>query len=168
LASQGAQIAGESVRSVVRLKKELMMGKSRFRIFPPERMGVDFPWQIWSVGWLCIFKGVIWLAYEPNLSDSMLSLLAFKYGLEMIPLILFGIGIWNLRKWAVWGALVICSMNLIFILTNPQVFNAFVVKSEVLLWSVLLSIVTLMCNGPLGDALILLSAPVLLKNTKKA
>ena len=157
----------EGVRSVNRLKKELMMGKSGFRIFPPERMGVDFPWQIWAVGWLCIFKGVIWLAYEPNLSDSMLSLLAFKYGLEMIPLILFGIGIWNLRKWAVWGALVICSMNLIFILTNPQVFNAFVVKSEVLLWSVLLSIVTLMCNGPLGDALILLSVPLLLKNVKK-
>jgi hypothetical protein len=157
-----------SVRSVIRLKKELTMGKSGFRIFPPERMGVDFPWQIWAAGWLCIFKGVIWMAYEPNLSDSMLSLLAFKYGLEMIPLILFGIGIWNLRKWAVWGALVICSLNLIFILTNPQVFNAFVVKSEILLWSVVLSIVTLMCNGPLGDALILLSAPILLKSVKNA
>jgi hypothetical protein len=35
-------------------------------------------------------------------------------------------------------------------------------------WSVLLSIVTLLCNGPLGDALILLAAPVLLKHTKKA
>jgi hypothetical protein len=149
------------------LKKELMMGKSGFRIFPPERMAVDYPWQIWAVGWLCIFKGVIWLAYEPNLSGSMLSLLAFKYGLEMIPLILFGIGIWNLRKWAVWGAIVICGINLIFILTNPQVFNAFVVKSEVLIWSVLLSIVTLLCNGPLGDALILLAAPLLFKNVKK-
>ena len=157
----------EGVRPVIRLKKELMMGKSGLRIFPPERMGVDFPWQIWAAGWLCIFKGVIWLAYEPNLSDSMLSLLAFKYGLEMIPLIFFGIGIWNLRKWAVWGALVICCINLIFILTNPQVFNAFVVKSEVLIWSVLLSIVTLFCNGPLGDALILVSVPLLLKNVKK-
>ena len=36
------------------------------------------------------------------------------------------------------------------------------------LWSVLLSIVTLMCNGPLGDALVLLSAPVLFKHAKKA
>ena len=139
---------------------------SRFRIFPSERMGVDFPWQIWAVGWLCIFKGVIWLAYEPNLSDSMLSLLGYKYVLEMIPLIVFGIGIWNLRKWAVWGAIVVCGLNLIFILINPQVFNAFVVKSEVLLWSVLLSIVTLICNGPLGDALILLAAPFLLKSVK--
>ena len=141
---------------------------SRFRIFPSERMGVDFPWQIWAVGWLCIFKGVIWLAYEPNLSDSMLSLLGYKYVLEMIPLIVFGIGIWNLRKWAVWGAIVVCGLNLIFILIIVQAFNAFVVKSEVMIWSVLLSIVTLLCTGPLGDALILLTAPVLLKHVKKA
>jgi len=141
---------------------------SRFRIFPSERMGVDFPWQIWAVGWLCIFKGVIWLAYEPNLSDSMLSLLGYKYVLEMIPLIVFGIGIWNLRKWAVWGAIVVCGLNLIFILIIVQAFNAFVVKSEVMIWSVLLSIVTLLCTGPLGDALILLTAPVLLKHAKKA
>ena len=144
------------------------MGTNRFRVFPPERMDVDFPWQIWAVGWLCIFKGVIWLAYEPNLSESMLTVLAFKYGLEMIPLIVFGIGIWNLRKWAVWGALVICGLNLIFILTIVQAFNAFVVRSEVMIWSLLLSIVTLLCTGPLGDALILLTAPVLLKHVKKA
>ena len=146
----------------------MMMEKSGFRIFPPERMVVHFPWQIWAVGWLCIFKGVIWLAYEPNLSDSLLSLLALKYGLEMIPLIVFGIGMWNLRKWAVWGAIVVAGMNLIFILTNPQVLSAFVVKSEVLTWSVLLSFVTLLCNGPLGDALILFVAPVLLKHAKKS
>jgi hypothetical protein len=144
-----------------------MMEMSKFRIFPSERMGVDFPWQIWAVGWLCIFKGVIWLAYEPNLSDSMLSLLGYKYVLEMIPLIVFGIGIWNLRKWAVWGAIVVCGLNLIFILTIVQAFNAFVVKSEVMIWSLLLSIVTLLCTGPLGDALILLTAPVLLKHVKK-
>ena len=145
-----------------------MMEISRFRIFPSERMGVDFPWQIWAVGWLCIFKGVIWLAYEPNLSDSMLSLLGYKYVLEMIPLIVFGIGIWNLRKWAVWGAIVVCGLNLIFILTIVQAFNAFVVRSEVMIWSLLLSIVTLLCTGPLGDALILLTAPILLKHVKKA
>jgi hypothetical protein len=145
-----------------------MMGKSDFRIFPSERMGVDYPWQIWAVGWLCIFKGILWLAYEPNLPASMLTLLGFKYSLEMVPLIVFGIGIWNLRKWAVWGALIICGLNLIFILTNPQVFGAFVVKSEVQIWSVLLSVVTLICNGPLGDGLILLAAPILLKQVKKA
>ncbi len=144
------------------------MSKSEFRIFPSERMGADFPWQIWAIGWLCIFKGIIWLAYEPNVSDFIRTLLGYKYILQMVPLIIFGIGIWNLRKWAVLGAIAICALNLIFMLFIPQVFNSFVVKSEVALWSVLLSIVTLLCNGPLGDVLILLSTPILLKHVKKS
>ena len=143
------------------------MLKSEFRIFPSERMRVDFPWQIWAIGWLCVFKGILWLAYEPSVPDSVRTLLGYKYMLQMVPLIILGIGIWNLRKWAVWGALVISVLNLIFILVTPQVFSSFVVKSEVLVWSVLLSIVTLLCNGPLGDVLILLSIPILLKHVKK-
>jgi hypothetical protein len=143
------------------------MEKSEFRIFPSERMSADFPWQIWAVGWLCIFKGSIWLAYEPNISDSMLSLLGFKYMLEMVPLIIFGVGIWNLRKWAMWGAIIIATINLIFIIVTPQAFSSLVVESEVAIWSVLLSIVTMLCNGPLGDLIILLTAPILLKNIKK-
>jgi hypothetical protein len=131
-------------------------------------MRADFPWQIWAIGWLCIFKGILWLAYEPSLSDSTRALLGYKYMLEMVPLIIFGIGIWNLRKWAVWGALVICALNLILMLFTPQAFSALVVKSEVLIWSTLLSIVTLLCNGPLGDVLVLLSTPILLKHVKKA
>lgn len=143
------------------------MEKSEFRIFPSERMSADFPWQIWAIGWLCIFKGSIWLAYEPSISDSMLSLLGFKYMLEMVPLIIFGIGIWNLRKWAMWGAISIAVINLIFIIVVPPLFSSLVVKSEAAIWSVLLSIVTMLCNGPLGDLLILLTAPILLKHVKK-
>jgi hypothetical protein len=143
------------------------MEKSVFRIFPAERMSADFPWQIWAVGWLCIFKGSIWLAYEPSISNSTLSLLGFKYTLQMVPLIIFGIGIWNLRKWAGWGAIIIAAINLIFIIVAPQTFSALVVRSEAAIWTVLLSIVTMLCNGPLGDLLILLSAPILLKHVKK-
>lgn len=143
------------------------MEKSEFRIFPSERMSADFPWQIWAVGWLCIFKGIIWLAYEPSVSDSMLSLFGIKYMLEMVPLIIFGIGIWNLRKWAVWGAVIISAINLIFIIVTPLALSSLVVKSEVVTWSVLLSAVTMLCNGPLGDLLILLTTPILLKNIKK-
>ena len=130
-------------------------------------MDADFPWQIWAIGWLCIFKGIIWLAYEPNVPDSIRALLGYKYMLQMVPLIIFGIGIWNLRKWAVWGAVIICALNLIIILIIPQASSSFLVNSEVLIWSVLLSIVTLLCNGPLGDVLILLSTPLLLKHIKK-
>jgi hypothetical protein len=143
------------------------MEKSKFRIFPSERMSVEFPWQIWAVGWLCIFKGIIWLAYEPNLSGNLLSFFGAKYLLEMLPLTIFGIGIWNMRRWAVWGAVAVCAINLIIFFFTPQAFSAMVVKSEVIIWSVLLSGVTLICNGPLGDLLVLLAAPLLLKNVKK-
>jgi hypothetical protein len=130
-------------------------------------MSVEFPWQIWAVGWLCIFKGIIWLAYEPNLAGNLLSFFGAKYLLEMLPLIIFGIGIWNMRRWAVWGAVAVCAINLIIFFFTPQAFSAMLVKSEVIIWSVLLSGITLICNGPLGDLLVLLAAPLLLKNIKK-
>ncbi len=143
------------------------MVEKEFRIFPSERMRADFPWQIWAVGWLCIFKGIIWMAYEPNLPDNLLNLFGTKYLLQLLPLIVFGIGIWNRRRWAVWGAAAICAVNLIFFFFAPQAFSATVVKSEVIMWSLLLSSVTLMCNGPLGDLLVLLATPTLLKHMKR-
>ena len=144
-----------------------IMEKSKFRVFPFERMSVKFPWQIWAVGWLCIFKGIIWLAYEPNMSESLLSFFGAKYLLGMLPLIICGVGIWNKRKWAVWGAVVICSINLVIFFFTPQSFSAMMVQSEVIIWSVLLSSVTLLCNGPVGDLLVILATPTLLKHTKK-
>ena len=143
------------------------MDKSKFRIFPSERMSAEFPWQIWAVGWLCIFKGIIWLSYEPNISGDLLRFFGTKYLLEMLPLIICGIGIWNMRKWAVWGAVAMCAINLVIFFFTPQAFSAIAVKSEAIIWSVLLSSVTMLCNGPVGDLLVLLAAPSLLKHAKK-
>jgi hypothetical protein len=83
-----------------------------------------------------------------------------------VPFIICGIGIWNKRRWAVWGAAAICALNLILIFFTPQAFSALLVKSEVYIWSVLLSSITLLCNGPIGDILVLITTPVLLKHTK--
>jgi hypothetical protein len=146
---------------------EFIMDKSKFRIFPSERMSAEFPWQIWAVGWLCIFKGIIWLSYEPNISGDLLRFFGTKYLLEMLPLIICGIGIWNMRKWAVWGAVAMCAINLVIFFFTPQAFSAIAVKSEAIIWSVLLSSVTMLCNGPVGDLLVLLAAPSLLKHAKK-
>ena len=143
------------------------MEKSKFRIFPSDRMSLDFPWKVWAVGWLCIFKGIIWLAYEPNMSANLLSFFGSKSLLGMLPLIICGIGIWNMRKWAVWGAAAVCAINIVIFFFTPQAFNAMMVKSEVIIWSVLLSSVTLLCNGPVGDLLVILAAPALLKHIKK-
>jgi hypothetical protein len=53
---------------------------------------------------------------------------------------------------------------LIIFLVTPKTFGAVLVRSEVATWSVLLSGVTLLCNGPVGDLLVLLATPLLLKN----
>jgi hypothetical protein len=101
------------------------------------------------------------------MSESLLSFFGTKHLLGMLPLIICGVGIWNMRKWAVWGAAGICAINLVIFLFTPEAFSAMMVKSEVIIWSVLLSSVTLLCNGPLGDLLVILATPTLLKHTKK-
>ena len=141
------------------------MDKREFRIFPVERMYEDYPWQIWAVGWLAIFKAFLWLAYEPNLPDSILRLLGYKYMLGMLPLLIFGVGVWNFRRWAVWGIISVSVAGLIFLIINPQIFSGFMVRSEVLVYSTLLSMIVLICNGPIGDILILIAAPVMIKQT---
>ena len=142
------------------------MDKTEFRIFPVERMHADFPWQIWAVGWLAIFKAILWLAYDPNLPDSILRLLAYKYTLGMVPLIVCGIGVWNFRRWAVWGLMGVAVASLAFLLINPQLFSGLLVKSEVFFYSVVLSAIVMICNGPLGDIFILIAAPAMLKLTQ--
>lgn len=138
-----------------------------FRFFPPERMETGFPWIIWAVGWLALLKAFIWLAYDPVEADNVLQLLAYKNILNIIPLVIFGIGVWNLRKWAVLGILLVAVGNLIFFIVNPQTLNAVMVHSEVRLYTMILSSVTLLCNGPLGDLFILCAVPGMFKHAKR-
>jgi len=130
-------------------------------------METEFPWIIWAVGWLALLKAFIWLAYEPVEPANVLQLVAYKNLLNIIPLIIFGIGVWNQRKWAVLGILLVAIGNLIFFIVYPQTLNAVMVQSEVRLYTMILSSVTLLCNGPVGDFLILCAVPGMLKHTKQ-
>ena len=57
-----------------------------FRVFPAERMNTDYPWPLWAIGWLAVFKAVLWLAYEPVLAEEVLRRIGWKYLLEALPL----------------------------------------------------------------------------------
>ena len=140
---------------------------SAFRFFPPERMDREFPWPIWAVGWLALFKAFLWLSYEPVQSGSLLTLLGTKYLLNMVPMAIFAIGVWNLKKWAMWGLIILSVANLIFFISYPQSLNAILIESEVYIYSIILSFITLVCNGPLGDIFILLAIPLMLKHARK-
>ena len=138
-----------------------------FRFFPPDRMDKEFPWPIWAVGWLALFKAFLWLSYEPVQPGSLLTLIGTKYLLNMIPMAIFAIGAWNLRKWAMWGLIILSLANLLFFIIYPQSLSAVLVESEVYIYSIILSFITLLCNGPIGDIFILLASPVMLKHGNK-
>ena len=142
------------------------MSMSQVKVFPSERMDPEYPWTIWAVGWLAMFKAFLWLAYEPVQDESVLRLLGAKFLLNTIPLVILAIGVWNRKKWAVWGLIALSVANLIFFIVNPQTLNAVLVVSEVRIYSIILSFLTLLCNGPLGDIFILCAAASMLKHVK--
>ena len=144
------------------------MNDNAIRIFPPERINPEYPWTAWALGWLAFFRAFLWLAWEPVQSEAVLRLLAYKFTLGMLPLVMFAVGVWNLRKWAVWGLMIIAVADLIFFIVYSQTLKAVVVDSEVYIYTMILSVVTLLCNGPLGDLFILGAAPGLLKQTKNS
>ncbi|MDY6790771.1 MAG: hypothetical protein SWH54_05830 [Thermodesulfobacteriota bacterium] len=133
-----------------------------FVILPDWRMYTDFPWQIWAVGWLAIFKAVIWLSTSPNCPDPMIKLLTIKFLICMVPLLILGIGVWNLRKWAVWGIILLCIADVAFFVIFQNASGCIMGNS---FW--LLAITLLLFNGPLGSMLILITTPYLLKHSGK-
>lgn len=138
----------------------------RMRLFPAERMDSDFPWALWAVGWLAIIKAVLWLAYEPVLPAETLRMVGFKLLLAAGPLIVCGVGLWNCRRWAAWGVVTIAAANLLFLWFHPASIHGHLVDSEIQAVAMVLSAVMLLCEGPVGDALILLAAPLLFKHTR--
>jgi len=137
------------------------------RLFPAERMDTDFPWMLWAIGWLAMLKALLWLAYEPVMPEEILRLLGFKYLLAAVPMIVCGVGLWNRRRWAAWGLVVLAAADLIFLILVPQSFSAYLIDSEVQIFSVVLSGVMLICEGPAGDVLILLTAAALFRETRR-
>jgi hypothetical protein len=138
-----------------------------FKIFNPERMNADFPWQLWAIGWLAIFKAILWLAYEPAVHEAFLRLVGWKYLLGAAPFLACGVGLWRRERWAAYGLSVLAAVDLALLIMMPKSLPAYLVDSEVFLFSVVLSAVVLVCGGPVGDLLILCAGPAMFRNTRK-
>jgi hypothetical protein len=134
-----------------------------FFIFPPWRICGQFPWLIWAAGWLAIFKAFLWLATDPVIPSPLADQMAAKYLVTMIPFAVLGIGTWNLRKWAVWPLLILSVIDLMFYIFFPATSRYIAGNSFFLL-----AIVLLICTGPLGNILILVSGPSMLKHAGKS
>jgi peptidoglycan/LPS O-acetylase OafA/YrhL len=140
----------------------------QLKLFPAERMNVDYPWSLWAIGWLAIFKAVLWLAYEPVLPEAILRLVGWKYLLGAVPMLICGVALWRRRRWAAWGLAVLAAAGLVLIVVVPPTLQAYLVDSDVMIFSILLSAVVLVCGGPVGDVLILCGVPAMFRNTRKA
>jgi len=137
--------------------------KHQIKILPEWKLSNDFPWQIFAIGWICILKGVIWISLDPNLDEKILTIFGYKYIITMVPFIVLGVGIWNLRKWAVKGITFIVIADLIFfILLFPYSYDSLMVYEQSML-SGILFICLMITNGPLGDVIILCLFPAMLK-----
>jgi len=136
--------------------------QSTFFVFPKGRMYPEYPWPIWAVGWLAIFKSIIWLSTNPTVSSPLAEILATKYLITMIPFLVLGIGVWNLRKWAVWGLIILSVADLLFFIGFRDAWP--IIMGDNIL---VLAVVLMIFNGPVGNILILLATPVLLKYAGK-
>jgi hypothetical protein len=135
-----------------------------FALFPEARLSLEFPWQVWTVGWLAILKALLWLATEPVLSESILMIVFYKYLLFMIPLLICGIGVWNLRKWGAWGIITLSILELLFFILYPSSLRSMALDNTSLL-SLLFTLGGFILNGPICDIFILVTAPALLKHS---
>jgi len=138
------------------------------KLFPAERMNTDYPWPLWAIGWLAIFKAVLWLAYEPALPEAVLRWVRWKYLLAALPLLICGVVLWRRRRWAAWGLVALAAADLIFLAVMPASLQAYLVDSEVVIFSILLSGVLLVCGGPIGAVLILCGVPAMFRHTRSA
>jgi hypothetical protein len=134
-----------------------------FIFFPKWRMHRGFPWPIWIVGWLAVFKALLWLFTDPVVQSPLAELMTAKFLVMTIPFLFTGIGVWNLRKWAVWGLLATCALDLLFYVIFPDAARVAAGSGFIGLAILLLAGV-----GPLGDVLILSATPSLLKHAGKS
>ncbi len=143
-----------------------MTENAPFRVLPEYRLYSNFPWQIWMVGWIALYKSISWLIISPDIENA---LLGYKYIILAIPYMVLGSGILNLRSWAVWGILFVSVLNILFYLVFPDSISLFFMKEFYgessfadFFWTGIFC--AALIDGPLGDLAILLMFPILKKH----
>ncbi len=144
-------------------KNESIIGPARFSVFPVGRMLPDFHWTAWAAAWLGIFKGLLWLFLDPNIPQAALGPILLKQVLLMVPFVLLSLGIWNRRRWAVWGLVILAAVDLAVFFIIPGA-TAALTRDMFPLYAVILMLFV----GPGADVLILAAAGTLFSSTADA
>jgi len=140
--------------------------KSSFSFFPEDRLNMNFSWQIWFVGWLAVFKAILWLTTDPVMPAGDLQVLFYKHSLFTLPFLICGIGIWNKRKWAIFSIAVLCTLELLFFMIYPDTLKSLELDKTTFI-SRILTFSTFVINGYLSGVFILCLVPVMVKHTRE-
>ncbi|MBU0991174.1 MAG: hypothetical protein KJ737_01665 [Proteobacteria bacterium] len=133
--------------------------------FPEDRLNPHFSIQIWAIGWLGILKSCIWIFTDPIGPDGILKTMGIRYLIMTIPFFCVSIGIFNKKKWAVWGMILVCVLEILFFLIYPKTMNTLVLDNLTTI-SLIFSMVIFVINGPISDVLILIVIPFIFKFLK--
>jgi hypothetical protein len=122
-----------------------------FKRFPHDRLYMEYPWQIWALGWIAVIRSIVWLFMETN-TDISPEILLWKHILFTIPFFVLGIGAWNFRIWARKGLFIASLLDLFIYLILPTFFELdFITGART--QSIMLALEYI--AGPLGDFIIL-------------
>ncbi len=135
-------------------------------IFPAKRTYIDYPWLVWAIGWLAVYKGLIWITTDPLAPDPVLKITGIKYLLFMIPYTVMGIGIWNLRKWAMQGVLILAAVELLFFILYSQSLSTLAIDKTNLFIHIFTAAIMII-NGPISVFIILIAGIGLMKYAGK-
>jgi hypothetical protein len=130
-----------------------------------ERMNTDFPWPAWLAGWMALLKGVVWLSTDPNLPDPQLTVLGIKHALFMLPFAVCAFGAWKLKRWAGWGLVALCALELLFFVIYSPALTA-LTFNDITAVTFLFSAAVFVVNGPVGAILILALVPAVFRHAE--
>ncbi len=122
----------------------------RIDLYPPSRLAVPMPWQVWAIGWLAILKAFLWMFVTDTHNPALL----VKFIVFALPCLAAGIGVWNLRKRAFWAIAGLCALDLLLHVLLPDGFfvtDAAPTGRRVVIYSTVISLI----SGPVADAAIL-------------
>lgn len=134
-------------------------------LFPEERLSPYFPFQLWAIGWLGILKSCIWIFTDPAGLQEPLTVMGIRYLIMTTPFFIFSVGIFNKKKWAVWGIGVTAILEILFFLAFRETLSTLVLDHLTTV-NLIFSVVIFIINGPMSDVLILVTVPFILRFTR--
>ena len=127
------------------------------------RLYTDYPWTVWAIGWIAILKAFVWLGSEPaSLPHNLLVLMGYKYLLFMLPFLVCGIGVWNMKKWTAWGLILLAVADLVLYLVSPAA-QASLALNRTSSVAYTFSMTVFIINGPPTAVAILFLSPSLIR-----